>query len=298
MTASRLAEATPGDSQWNIRLSSSSRKCHLAAGKLPPLPEKAAVPPLPSGPGVTIWRNPMPAQRKYADAQRQALWRLHEDGLTSIEIARAAELGKTGLAPFRIPDRTVRAIIDEMASEARPLPTSVDELDTLESIERAPTRAARLVKRELDRLESKQGKRGLSDQEIDRLPRLATHGARIAKLLQGQGGQQKARGHIAGQGARARSKPESALERLARGEQERVRAGLLPSDARACHVEADSDPIGAAEHAPAADPGEVDDQPEATVPDLAPAIRQALARSSLSRRAEAAQKAREALALP
>lgn len=223
----------------------------------------------------------MPAPRKYSDAQRQALWRLHEAGLSSAQLASAAESGRTGLASFTIPTRTVRSIIGEMSSEmARSLPTTVVELDSAEAMERAPARAAQIVEAELDRLEGKQRKRCLTDQEIDRLPRLATYSVRIAKLLQRQGRQQ-----TAGDGANEQPRSESPLEKLAREQSEREGMKVLPSPTHTCQPNDEFDPETAATVSSDGPP-----------PDLTAELKGTQAQRTPAERAEAAQKARAFLA--
>jgi hypothetical protein len=219
--------------------------------------------------------NPMAHPRSYNDAQREAIWRLHEAGLKSPEIAAACADGRTGLARFTIPARTVRDILAKMASAAdQKLPSTLAELETVQAIKRAPVRAARIVEAELDRIEVKQAKRGLSDQEVDRLPRLAAHGARIAKLLEGQGGPRTQRG-IASDRAKPRPKEEGPIERLAREQQEQGSVNVQPSSTRTHRQGADSD----------AEPAE--DVTAAT---------DALEQKSPAERAEIAQKAQAALA--
>ena len=164
----------------------------------------------------------MAAPRKYSQAQRDALWRLHVAGMTSGEVAKAAEEGKTGLPPFSVPPRTVRAIVDALAQEAdKKIPTTVIELECTEAMELAPARAARIVEAELDRLEKKQASGRLTEKEIDRLPKLATYSARIGRLLQESRGRQGRTGRT-GKAAEHEAAPEGPIEKLAREARERA----------------------------------------------------------------------------
>jgi hypothetical protein len=227
----------------------------------------------------------MPAPRKFTDAQREALYRLHAAGMSSRQTAEAAEKGETGLAPFNISPRTVRDIVGKMAIEAdRRLPTTVIELEGAEAMERAPARAARIVETELSRLERKQAGKGLTDKEIDRLPKLAAYGERIERILKRQGQQQKRRAS-AGQRARSSAPQESALEKLTReqaGEEDQ------PSPTRTCQTGS------AADSRTLLDDRQSDQQP--TTPPTDDAI-QAMARKTPAERGEAARKAQAALAL-
>lgn len=163
----------------------------------------------------------MPAPRKFSDAQRQALWRLSDAGMTSAEVAKAAEEGATGLAPFTISPRTVRDILAKMSAEAdRKLPATVLDLENQEKVERAPARAARIIETELDRLEAKQPKQGLTDKEVDRLPKLAAYSVKIARLLE-ERRRQQARRSSAGERAGSGEQPLTALERLALEQEQR-----------------------------------------------------------------------------
>jgi len=65
----------------------------------------------------------MAARRHYTDQQRERIYRMSRRGYTSTEIARACEKGLEGIEPFKIPERTVRSIVQAMARENAERPT-------------------------------------------------------------------------------------------------------------------------------------------------------------------------------
>ena len=237
----------------------------------------------------------MAAPRKFTDAQREALFRLHAAGMSSREIAEAAEKGGTGLAPFTISSRTVRDIAGKMATETeRRLPTPVIELESAEAMERAPARAARIVEAELTRLEDKQTRSGLTEKEIDRLPKLATYGERIERILKRQGQQQKRR-TSAEKRAESVASQESGLVRMAREGREAAGEGDPPSSTRTCHDDDSSAESAVPPPLPTTEPTPGEQAAEETAPPSPSVIDAALARGTPAERAEVALKARAAL---
>ena len=162
----------------------------------------------------------------------------------------------------------------------RQLPATVLDLEHGEAMSRYPARAARILDEELDRLSRKQAENGLTEKEVEMIPRLVSSSAKVEKALRERGKQQTTRrgtGKAAGESGRA----ESALERLARemrdgdgGEVQSCTARTRP-------------------RAP---------EPAATTPDTAAAAEQAVSAPppTTDAREEAAKKARAALrgALP
>lgn len=158
----------------------------------------------------------MPAPRKYTDAQRSAIFRLFEAGMSSREIATLCGDGRTGLAPFEIPARSVRDITAQMTAEAElRMPATVLDLEQADVMGRFPARAARILGGEVERLEAKQRKGPLSDKDLDRLTRMTEQSVRVEKALR-QGKGPKDKGNGTGQRSRARREPEPVLDRLVR----------------------------------------------------------------------------------
>ena len=230
----------------------------------------------------------MPAPRKYTDTQRQAIFRLHEGGLSSSEIAEACAEGRTGLARFDISPRTVRDIIGKMEEEAhRQLPATVLDLEHGEAMERYPARAARILDQELDRLSRKQAKTGLTEKEIEMIPRLVASSAKVEKALRDRGKQRRAP-QGAGKGSVDPAREESALEKLAREERE--------GDGREVHLSPTRSRPDASDLAfedPATATGEQADRDPSADDERAAS---ASSPPAEGQRAEAARKARAALA--
>src|SRR5690348_13683152 len=112
----------------------------------------------------------MAAPRKYTDAQRQALYRLHEAGMTSEQISAACGAGTAGTDPFTIPRRSVSAIVSSMEAEARTeIPASIDEIGGLEAVSRFPERISRIIDAELERLAGKQRRGQLTVKDLELL---------------------------------------------------------------------------------------------------------------------------------
>ena len=191
------------------------------------------------------------------------------------------------MAPFTVPPRTVRAIIQAMTEEAaRALPPTPLALDSLESLERAPGFAARILDEELKRLQRTQAKRPLTDEELERLSRLAVHGERIARTIRSVVRATKP----AGEGTRGRRTSETAVERLVREEAERKERGEQPTRTHT-YPEASTRPSEPAASIVQPPPGT--DQRDA---DLHDAIDAARSQRSPVELAEIAEKARAALA--
>ena len=116
------------------------------------------------------WQDQMPAKRKYSDAQRAEMFRLHEQGYTAGEIARQCQLGTASTASFEIPRRTVAEIVTRMERQrGGRVPRSLDDAADPEAIAATPTRVLRILHRQLDRFDEKtrQGKSlSLDDMEI------------------------------------------------------------------------------------------------------------------------------------
>lgn len=209
----------------------------------------------------------MAAPRKYTDEQREAIFRLHEADMSSTEIAEACADGRTGLAPFEISPRTVRDIIGKMEQEAqRKLPATVLDLEHGEAMERFPARAARILDAELDRLQEKQSKSGLTERDVDRIPRLVTSSAKVERALQ-ERGKRRARSRGAGSGAGKAPESKSVLEKMAEEMAERKGGEGEPTSARTHREDGDSgvkSPDSPASAPPSTAPaGQNGDEPQA-----------------------------------
>lgn len=102
----------------------------------------------------------MAAPRKYGDAARAAIWALHEQGVSSAEIARRCQRGMAGVAPFRVPRRTVADIVWRMAQERGQAdsPRKFEDLvngDGEELVAKYPKRVLTLLEADSQRLERK-----------------------------------------------------------------------------------------------------------------------------------------------
>ncbi|MGH2973887.1 MAG: hypothetical protein ACRDLL_03335 [Solirubrobacterales bacterium] len=230
----------------------------------------------------------MAAPRKYSDAQRQAMYRLYEVGKSPGEIASLCKQGMAGVAPFQIPRRTAHEILTRMADEAeQKLPTSVAEAESAEAVERHPVRIATVVDREISRLDQKQAKGGLRVGDLDLLAKLADLSFALHKRLSKRpaaAGRTGATRQVAGE----RREPEGAIEKLAREQAERAGREVQLKDAPTC-------PDDDSEHPESAD------LPTPTAR-LSPIAQAALVpveepQRTAAEKTEAAQKAREALAL-
>ncbi len=60
----------------------------------------------------------MAAPRRYTPEQREAMFQLRQEGMTSADISRACEQGIGSVDPFQIPRRTVHEIVTQMEAEA------------------------------------------------------------------------------------------------------------------------------------------------------------------------------------
>ena len=125
----------------------------------------------------------MGAPRKHGDAQRGLIWDLHQAGYTSPEITAACERGTASCAPFSIPARTVRQIVTDMARERKFKPRyTLADLDDLDAIEQTPLAAARIVVREINRIESKAQP---SASDFDKLSKALSLQPKIKTALRG-----------------------------------------------------------------------------------------------------------------
>lgn len=160
----------------------------------------------------------MAAPRKYSDAQRHAVYRLHEGGMKSEAIAEACERGTASTAPFRIPRRSVSAVIEAMARESgTQLPSTVGDSTSLEAVQRFPMRIAEILDAEIERLAKKQSRGKLTAKDIDQLRKAAEVSGPLSKRLAGVG-MPSAKGQRGGREPGPTPAPESAIERLAREE--------------------------------------------------------------------------------
>lgn len=188
----------------------------------------------------------MAAPRKYTDAQRAEIYRLHEAGLTSEQISAACARGSAGTDPFAIPRRSVSAIVAKMEEEARVrLPTAPDDIGGLEGVRRFPERISRIVDAEIDRLAKKQLRGTLTTKDIEVLRKAAEISGPLTKRLQGQSSP-IANGRANTRNGRANGAPrESVIEKMARERnEERVRAYKLSSTrARREPPEGDAKPV-------------------------------------------------------
>jgi hypothetical protein len=245
------------------------------------------------------------APRKFSDSQREAIFRLHEAGMTSRKIAEACAEGRSGLARFEISDRTVRDVIGKMEREAqRKLPATVLDLKHGEAMERYPARAAKILDAELNRLEKKQRKSGLTGREVDCIPKLVASSARVERALKWRGGRSRgSRG--AGSGARGEpTRAKSALEELAERQRKKAEEAKLTSarthrDGEDRSAEQPADAPAPAKPAPLENGGGADPRPRAPSPQPAavhtdPGTSPA-STPTLAQREEARRKARAAL---
>lgn len=172
----------------------------------------------------------MAAPRKYSDAQRQAMFRLFEAGKSPTEIAEMCEKGTAGVSAFRIPRRTVQEIVTAMAAELEQrMPTSIGELESAETVERFPERIARIVDREIDRLEKRQKKQGLGVDDYTKLRRASDLSFDLHKRLAKRTAQPTRPPGATRRGGGAGAPQESAIERLARETREKSGSGDLLS---------------------------------------------------------------------
>lgn len=115
----------------------------------------------------------MAAPRKYSNTQRAAMYALYEQGVQPGEIAKRCGEGLASVAPFEIPRKSCEAIVKAMARErGLRAVNSVEDAEAASEIEACDIRIRRLLKRELDRFESKQRGRGLSLDDLERLERI------------------------------------------------------------------------------------------------------------------------------
>ena len=129
----------------------------------------------------------MAAPRKYTDAQRQAVWNLHERGLTSGQISEACAAGTASVAAFEIPRRSVSDLITRMAREAAVKPPSDPaDVTTVELVSRFPERIARIFDAELERLEAKQRRGQLTAKDIDLMRKATNLCGPLKKRLEGR----------------------------------------------------------------------------------------------------------------
>lgn len=205
----------------------------------------------------------MAAPRKYSDAQRQELLRLHEAGLTSAAIAQACERGTAGTAPFTISRRTVSDIVARMTREAVvTVPTAPADASDLETVNRFPERIMRILDQEIDRLALKQRRGKLSTKDMEVLRKATEIVGPLSKRLRGE--PLPTRRSPKGQPRDGRGAPrkESVLEKMAREqrEQEDREASLSPTHTPPNESELTVERAGAAErngHAPAVAAGAI-----------------------------------------
>lgn len=128
----------------------------------------------------------MAAPRKYTDAQRQAVWNLHERGLTSGQISEACAAGTASVAAFEIPRRSVSDLIARMTREAAvEPPTNPKEAGSLAMVNRFPERIARIFDAELERLAAKQRRGQLTAKDIDLMRKATDLCGPLKKRLEG-----------------------------------------------------------------------------------------------------------------
>jgi hypothetical protein len=114
------------------------------------------------------------------------MFRLHEAGKSAREIAELCEDGRAGPEPFAIPRRTAAEIVNGMAAAAEAkLPRSIEEVESVEAVERFSARILGIVDAELTRLEAKPR---LSLQDIDRLNKASELTYGLEKRLRRRGG--------------------------------------------------------------------------------------------------------------
>jgi hypothetical protein len=111
------------------------------------------------------------APRKYSDAQREAIYRLHEQGLSSAAIARRCDEGLASVEPFAIATRTIRDITRAMDLErGHRAPRTVADASAENAIVGYGERALAICEAELDRLQRKQHRgNGLTRDDLSRL---------------------------------------------------------------------------------------------------------------------------------
>lgn len=182
----------------------------------------------------------MAAPRKYSSAQRQEIYRLHEAGLTSNQIADACARGTAGVEPFTIPRGSVSAIVAKMAQEtAAELPTELGDISSLETVFRHPERIARILDAEIARLERKPPGR-LTPADVRRLREIITISGPLQKRLEGRTPHPSS---SARSGRRTQRRQETAVERLER-EEAGTESGISdPSHTRTCQGRPDLDRI-------------------------------------------------------
>jgi hypothetical protein len=159
----------------------------------------------------------MAAPRKYSDAQRAEIWRLHEAGLTSEEISATCARGTAAVTAFEIPRRSVSEIVTRIAEQHRiEVPESAGDVDGLDTVRRFPERIARIFDVEIERLAAKQRRGQLTVKDLELLRKATEISGPLSKRLEGSS---KRHGPSSRDTKKAQPE-ESAIGRLAREERE------------------------------------------------------------------------------
>ena len=159
--------------------------------------------------------------RTWTDAQRAALFDLYKQGLPSKEIAERCADGLASVAPFRIPDRTVRDICKQMAAErVLASPATLEEASAPHAVETVPGRVQLIVERELVAIERRQEKGRMRAND----PATMAHLLKLHKQL----GRPRASSAPAPSSSTEDGTGDSLMERLRR-ERERQCRDSLPS---------------------------------------------------------------------
>ena len=123
-----------------------------------------------------------------------------------------------------VPRRSVHDIVTSMAAEAeRDLPKTIDDGGSADAVERFPVRIAAIADAEIERLEKKQKRAGLSSGDLDRLRKVSDLSAALRKRVHKPSTDPQRRA------GRAR-RQEGAIEKLARERREAQENGSGTSD--------------------------------------------------------------------
>src|SRR5438270_665790 len=126
----------------------------------------------------------MAAPRKYNDAQRAEIWRLHEAGRTSAEISDICSNGTAAVEPFEIPRRSVSDIVARISEENRvSVPENPGDVDGLQTVLRFPERIAGIFDAEIERLATRQRRGQLTVKDLELLRKVTEISAPLIRRL-------------------------------------------------------------------------------------------------------------------
>jgi hypothetical protein len=142
-----------------------------------------------------------------------AMFKLYEAGLEPAAITRRCRAGTAGVEAFEIPRRSCWEIVHAIEREGgQEAPSRLSDIEDPEAVGRFPARALLIINAEMDRLERKQRRSGLTLNDIQKLERITKLSASIQRRLEGLSRSQRATQRR----RRTERQSESLIERLAR----------------------------------------------------------------------------------